>query len=241
MAGFVQAVFIAAVDQAIRVLRARHTRQAMLLGQSHKFMHAIRALVREADMANLALLDQTSQSIQLLMDGGGRGFLLRVVIHGPEGRHMALGPVNLVEVNHLRLQALQAGIARANNVCGRHARAFANPGHAARRAGHLGGQRELLAHSRAGLEPASDDGLCRAKGGGAGGHGIHFGGVEKVHAALHRAVHDAMGLGLIHLLAKRHGAQTDGADAQVTLTQSDRIHGKAMVLSCRSHSHQFMA
>ena len=42
---------------------------------------------------------------------------------------------------------------------------------------------------------------------GARGHGVHFGGVQKIDAAFYRAVHDGKGGGFIHLLTKGHGAQ----------------------------------
>ena len=44
---------------------------------------------------------------------------------------MALGPVDLVEVDHIGLEALEAGIARIQNILRRHATALAHPRHAA--------------------------------------------------------------------------------------------------------------
>jgi hypothetical protein len=154
---------------------------------------------------------------------------------------MALGPVDLVEVDHLGLQALKTGVAGANNVIRRQARAFTNPGHAARGAGHLAGQRDLIAHAGAGLEPAADDGFRRTTGGLAGRHGIHLGRIEEIHAALHGAVHDAPGFSFVDLLAECHGAKTDGADAQIALPQSDGIHGKTGSGCSRSHASKFRA
>ena len=54
MTGLVQAVLVAAVDQAVRVLHRHHARQAGLLGHAHELVHAIRRLVGQADVAHLA-------------------------------------------------------------------------------------------------------------------------------------------------------------------------------------------
>jgi hypothetical protein len=86
-------------------------------------------------------------ALELLVDRGLRLFLGRVVVEDAERRHVALGPVDLVQVDHVGLQALQAGVARGHDVGRRHAAAGAHPGHAARRAGHLGGQHQLLARA----------------------------------------------------------------------------------------------
>ncbi|MNT78301.1 hypothetical protein D3C72_2175250 [compost metagenome] len=83
----------------------------MLLGKAHKFMHAVRRLVRQTNMANLARLHQARERLQLLADRRFAGFLFRVVVQIAKGGHMALRPVNLVEVDHIRLQTAQAGVA----------------------------------------------------------------------------------------------------------------------------------
>ena len=107
-----------------------HTRQAMLLGQAHKLMHAVRRFVGQTDVAHLARLDQFGQGFELLMDRGDRFVLGRVEIGHAKDRHMALGPVDLVQVDHIGLQAAQAAVAGVQDVLPRHARTFTNPGHA---------------------------------------------------------------------------------------------------------------
>jgi hypothetical protein len=102
-----------------------------------------------------------------------RGFGLvlgGVEIDDAEGRHVALGPVDLVQVDHIGLQPAQAGVARGHDVGRRHATAGAHPGHAARRARDLGGQHHLLARARVFRKPVADDGL-----GGATGLGLRAG------------------------------------------------------------------
>ena len=79
----------------------------MLFGQTHKFMHAIRRLVRKANVADLALFDQAIQGVELLVDRQRLGIFGRIKIHHAKGWHMAQGPMDLVEVNDIRLQAFQ--------------------------------------------------------------------------------------------------------------------------------------
>ena len=137
---------------------------------------------------------------------------------------MALRPVDLVEVDHIGLQATQAAFARGNDVRRCHALAFAHPGHATRRASHLGGQHQLLAGTGVLGKPVADDGFCRAKSLGPCGHRIHLGRVDEVDAARQRVAEDGVGICLVDLLAKRHGAQADGGHAQIALTQCDVLH-----------------
>ena len=67
----------------------------------------------------------------------------------------------------------------------RHAAALAHPGHAARRAGHLGGQHELLARMPGFFANQLPMMVSVApKVSFAGRHGVHLGGVDEVDAAL---------------------------------------------------------
>ena len=108
---------------------------------------------------------------------------------------------------------------------GRHAAAFAHPGHAARRAGHLGGQHELAARAGVLGEPVADDGFGGAEGFLARRHRVHLGRVDEVDAALQRAIEDGVGGGLVDLLAEGHGAEADRRDVQVALAELDFLHG----------------
>ena len=67
----------------------------------------------------------------------------------------------------------------------------------------------------------ADDGFGGAKGFAPRGHGINFGGVDEVDATRERAIQDGMRERLVHLLAKRHGAQANGSDVQIALTQAN--------------------
>ena len=207
-------------------MHAGHARQAMLLGQAHKLVHAVRRFIGQTNVADLACLDQPGQRLQLLANRRLAGFLFRVVVQIAEGRHMALGPVDLVEVDHIGLQAAQAGVAGGHDVRRRHALALTHPRHAARWAGHLAGQHHLVAQPRVGLEPVADDGLGGAIGFGAGGHRIHLRRVPEIHAALQRVAEHRMGIGFTDLLAKRHRAQANGRNLQITAAKEDVLHKK---------------
>jgi hypothetical protein len=223
--GFVQRVVHRAIERAVNVLHAGHARQAVLFGQPHEFMHAIRRFIGQADVAHLASLHQRSQGVQLFMDGGLRFFPGGVVVHDAERRHVAFRPVNLVQVDHIRAQPPERCVARRNDVGPRHARPLADPGHAARRAGHLGGQHGFLPCTGRGCKPVADDGLGGAAGFGARRHRIHLGRVDEGHAALLRAVQDGVGHRFVHLFTKGHGAQADGGDVKAALAELDRVHG----------------
>ena len=222
--GFVQTVFYRAVNQAIRVLHRRHARQIVLFGQANELVYAVGCFVGQADVAHFSLLDQPAQRFELLVNGRGGALFGGFVVHRAKRRRVALGPVNLVKINHIGLQAFQAGIARSLDVLRRHARAFPNPGHAARRASHLGGKHQLLPHARIVGQPVADDLLGRAKGFGARRHGIHFSRINKIDTALHRAVQDGVGSGFIDLFAKSHGAQANRCYVQVTGAELNFIH-----------------
>ena len=55
-----------------------------------------------------------------------------------------------------------------------------------------------------------------------GWHGINLGGIEEIDAACNAVVHDGVRSGLIYLLPKSHGAETDRGDVQIALTQAYR-------------------
>jgi len=62
-------------------------------------------------MADLALAHQRGQRFELLADRRLGRFLGRVVVERAERRHMAFGPVDLVEVDGIGAQPAQAGLA----------------------------------------------------------------------------------------------------------------------------------
>ena len=229
VAGFVQRIVIGAVHQAIRVLDRGHPGQAMLLGQAHKLVHAVRRFVRQTDVTHFACFHQFGQGFELFVDGSERFVFGRIEIGHAKHRHMALWPMNLVQVDHIGLQATQAGVTRVQDVLPRHASALAHPGHATRGARHLGRQHQLLARTRIFGKPVANEGLRQAASVSGGRHGVHLGGVDEVDARFERAVQDGMRVGFTHLLTEGHGAQADGGDIQVGLTEWNEFHGVSCV------------
>ena len=101
---------------------------------------------------------------------------------------------------------------------------MANPRHAARRTCDLGGQHGLLARTRCFFKPVANDGFGSAKSFCACGHRIHFGCVQEVDAVRQGAIQDGVGIGFPDLLAKSHGAQTNGGDVQAAGAELDFVH-----------------
>ena len=129
--GLVHAVFMRAVEQTVGVLHRGHARQTMLLGQAHKLGDAIRRFIGQAHGPHLACLDQIAQRLQLRMDGGDFAVFGGIEINAAKHGHIAGRPVQLVEVNHIGLQAAQAVVAGRFDVCGCDIHGAAtNPGHA---------------------------------------------------------------------------------------------------------------
>ena len=78
-----------------------------------------------------------------------------------------------------------------------------------------------MAHTGALGQPVAhiDFGLAKRLGGG--WNGVNLGGIEEVHTPRHAVVHDGVAGGFVHLLTKGHGAQADGGDVQIALTQAN--------------------
>ncbi|MNT35689.1 hypothetical protein D3C72_1717250 [compost metagenome] len=162
-------------------------------------------------MTDLAGLHQFSERLQLFGDFGKRALLvLTGGVEAPGAAEMigaAIRPVNLVEVDVVGLQPLEAGIHRLADGGGVDIATAANiisPG-----AGDLGGEHDLIAP--AGLfEPAADillgPALCF---GGNGGGRIKLGRIEEIDAVFDGVVHLLMGFCFGVLRAPRHGAEAD--------------------------------
>ena len=201
----------------------------MLLGQAHEFVHTIRRFVGQADVAHLACFDQLGQGFELFVNRGDRLVFGRIEIGHAKDRGMALGPVDLVEVDHIGLQAAQAAVAGGQDVLPGQARAFADPGHATGRARHLGRQHQFFAGTGVLSEPVANKGFGRATGVGRSRHGIHLGRVNEVDARFERTVQDGVRIGFTHLLAEGHGAQANRGHLQVGLTELNEFHGVSFV------------
>ena len=131
MTAFVHGVVKSSVGQAVWVLNGANARQTMLLSQTNEFVNAIRRFIGQANVTNLASLDQLAQGLQLFVNAGLDFVFAGIEIHHAKHRHMALRPMNLIQINHVCLQALETGIARFQYILRCQASAFAHPGHAA--------------------------------------------------------------------------------------------------------------
>ena len=69
----------------------------------------------------------------------------------------------------------------------------------------------------------ANEGFRGPIGFGPGGHRVHLGCVNEVDTQGHRSVQDGVGSRLIDLFTKGHGAQTNGGDVQIALSQANRV------------------
>jgi hypothetical protein len=179
-------------------------------------------------MSHPAGVDQVLERIQRLFDGRGVfvGHMgvaqLAKVVGG------AVGPVQLVQVDVVGLQALQAlvhGFEQVGLVEGQAATPdVAGAQRLPCRAGGFGGQHDVLAAACV-FQPRADVLLGAALGLGLRGHGVHLGRVHEVDAAVQGEVQLCMGLGFGVLFAPGHGAQGDHADVQAGAAKGAVEHG----------------
>ena len=174
---------------------------------------APRRFVGHAHVAHLAGAHEILQYLQGFGDGH------RVFVLHPR----------MVQIQVVRLQALQAGVQRGGQVLAvQEGLAVADVARAlgiAHRPGHLAGQHDVLAAARPG-QPGADVGFGQALGFGLGRHGIHLGHVHQVHAALQRVVQLGVRVGLAVLFAPGHGAQADQADIEIGTAEFAVFQGR---------------
>ncbi len=218
-----QTGFEGPVDQVVGVLDRHHARQAVFPGQAEKLHHTPGRFVGNADMADLARGYLFSQDFKLRAYRHIGLFLGRVELVLPEHRHIALRPMQLVEVDVIRFQAsqrtLQCGL---DIVAIEYPRAVAQPSHGPARPGHLGRQDHLVA--RLPGEPAANDGLRHEAGLGARRYRVHLRRIDEVDAAFEGVVELRMCLGLGVLLAEGHGAQAHRRNHQIAAAELPILH-----------------
>ncbi len=216
---------VVAAQQVVFVLDRLHPRQADFVRLAQVLHGAPGGLVGEPEVADLALTHELAHLDMHVEDVGQH--LVAVLLVGvvvPRAFPVvvpAARPVDLVEVDVVGLQAPQAPFHRLAHRGGVDAAAAAHPWAAA--AGDLG--REDHPGAVAGLsEPGADDLLGLAVGGGRGGHGVHFGGIEEVDAVVERVVHLRVTFGFGVLQAPGHGAEADLGDQHVGPAELSRLH-----------------
>ncbi|CFW18986.1 Uncharacterised protein [Bordetella pertussis] len=217
-----------AVEQVVRVLDRGHLGQPVLLGCLQETRHAPRGFVGQADMAHLARAHEILQHLKRLFDRYGVGVVHPRVGQLAESIGGAIGPVQLVEVQVIGLQALEAGVQRLCQVLavekGLAVADMAGALGVAHRTSRLAGQDHLVAPSGPG-QPAADAAFGASLGFRLGRHGIHLGGVDQVDAVRQRIVQLFVSLRLGVLLAPGHGAQADEADVEIGVSEFAVFHG----------------
>jgi hypothetical protein len=218
MADFGQAGFESPVEQAVGVLRRDDARQAEFLGQPGELHDAPRVFVGNADVADLAFADQFAECFQLLADRRALPVVGRIELPLAEHRLVALRPVQLVEVDVVRLQALQRTLDGGADVGAVHGwRAVANPVQVAARAGDLGGEHDLVALPVASASARRCFPMRRRFP--ARRHGIHLGGVEEVDPLRQRVDRAGRGHRIRGLLAEGHGAEADLGNDEIAAAE----------------------
>ena len=204
--------------------------------------HAPRGFVGEAVAADFPRLHEFVQRGDGFGDGRQVGGVVEVVeAEGAEVVDAAFRPVQLVEVEVVGVQAGERGVAGGVNLRTGEARAAAYvvlAVVAARGAGDFAGEDDVIAFAAFG-EPAADVLFGAGVGLAAGWHGVHFGGVDEVHAVCGGVVELGVGFGFRVLFAEGHGAEADGADADVGVAERTVFHGilllgwvRALLYSC---------
>ena len=126
MGNFCQAYFERAVQQIVRVLYGGNAGQAQLIRELKHPHDAPGRFIGETDGANLPSIDQLFQSGKRLFQRGGV-FLLRVgVAEFAKKVGVTIRPVQLVQIDIVRLQALKAGVDSLVEMVAAHLRAAAN-------------------------------------------------------------------------------------------------------------------
>jgi hypothetical protein len=121
--------------------------------------------------------------------------------------------VNLVQVDVIELQALEARLDAVHDVV---ARGTARVGGFRRRAEHLGGNHHLVTRHLQVFKREAGDLLGQALR-------VDIGGVDEIDARIDRAANETLGIGLLQIAdlppdafaaAKRHGAETEFRNKQ---------------------------
>ena len=156
LADFRQAHFKAAVQQAIGILNSHDARQLVLLRQLQIAHHAPGRFVRHADIADFAGAHLLGQRFQRLQQRDGNRGLAVLIAQLAEIVSLALRPVQLIKIEVVGIQALQAGVQRVADIFAVQRLVRANRGVcAARRTRDLAGEDHFIA-AAARLQPAAD-------------------------------------------------------------------------------------
>ena len=166
--------------------------EAVHLGPPKRLAELPGGKVATAEVAHLALIDQFAQRRQRFVHG-------RVFVKG----------VDLVEVDHVGLQAAQTRLDGLGNPFG------------GQRRDQLGRQHHLVAFAAL-LDPTANDRFRPA-------FVVGFGGVDQVDAPFQGVIDNRKGRRLVDLAAKGDRAQTNRADFEISTAKLSIFHDNTPV------------
>ena len=187
-----------AIDQVVVVLHGDEAREPVRRLKLQHLLKLPSVHARSTEVERLAGLHHIVQRLAGLFDG-------RVLVEA----------VNLIEVNIIHAEALQAGVNRGQDVLAREAAVVGRVGH---RIEDLGGDDQLFAARLELTQQFAGQALALAQR-------VHVSGIEEVDARLDRALHDGPRLVLFEdplaplLRAVGHHAQAQGRDAGARRSQ----------------------
>lgn len=180
-------------------------------------------------MSHLASSDEFPERFQRLVDGHAVFRLDMRIAKVSEEIRRSLGPVQLVEIDIIRLQSLQACVDGREDV--RTIELVLTSAQVidlehTRRTRDLGRQYDLRAFSAL-LEPGAENALGGSLGFGRRRDRIHLGGIEKIDALIQRVVDLTMAFGLSVLFTEGHRPETDDADLEIGATKLTIFQGSS--------------
>ena len=218
-----------AVQEAVFVLDRHDPGQAVAAREFEACGEAEGAFVRQPHVPHLAPGDEPGERRENLMEFIGLAFRLPGRIEGPAAAEMvgaAVGPVELVEVDMVGLQALEAAVEGGAQGGGADRRAIGTHVPVAG-AGDLAGEDDLAAAAGP-LQPGTDDALGVAGGlRGARRRGVELRGVDEIHPVIERVVDLGKGLLGSVLAAPGHGAEAEAADLEIARSEEGPLHGRS--------------
>ena len=205
-----QLVLDSAVEQVVGRLLGREADVALQFARHHRFHHAPGGVGRAADVAHLAGPDQVVERAQRLVDGDAE-----------------VGPVGLVQVDVIRLEPAQRGVAGVQDACS------GQPLRVRIAAGHMDrpGETGLLVEL-AGVDLRRDDDLVAAAGFLQHAADDPFGlavavdvaQVDQVHAGVEGAFDDPACLVLGRHVAEVARAEAERRDLQAGAAEGAVLH-----------------
>ena len=102
--------FKRAIEQAVGILHTGDARQSIALGDGKQFHHAPRCFIADADVADLSRLHAIRQCRESLFQRCRVLVIFGVVAELAEIIGFSRRPVQLIEINVVRLQPLEAGV-----------------------------------------------------------------------------------------------------------------------------------